>query len=174
MKKYVILTCLVFGYALAANACLALPVHASGITGQNPAHDPQGIWRVKDKSATIKIMACKKSYWGIIDWEKEPGIDTYNPDKSKQILPMKGLPILRNMLPVADNKWQGTIYNADNGKTYNGNIMLESADRLTITGCLLDGFLCGKEDWQRAKSRQTQAFSQAEKDQWCAALKMRL
>jgi hypothetical protein len=47
--------------------------------------------------------------------------------------------------------WQGQVYNAENGKTYDSKISLASADVLRIEGCIL-GFLCGGENWTRVKA----------------------
>ena len=54
------------------------------------------------------------------------------------------------MKPTKPGLWQGEVYNAENGKTYDAKISLTSADVLRIEGCIL-GFLCGGEDWTRVK-----------------------
>jgi hypothetical protein len=55
------------------------------------------------------------------------------------------------MKPTKPNLWQGEVYNAENGKTYDAKISLASADVLKIEGCVL-GFLCGGENWSRVKA----------------------
>lgn len=46
------------------------------------------------------------------------------------------------------DEWEGKVYNAKNGKTYDAKIKPIGQDRLDIKGCVL-GFLCGGETWTR-------------------------
>lgn len=112
------------------------------------AQSPLGEWRVKDGTADIRIMQCDKALWGVIAWTKGPaGTDENNPDPALRSRPVMGMPILINM-QHAGNRWEGQVYNAENGKTYDANISLVSQDVLQIEGCVL-GFLCGGENWTR-------------------------
>lgn len=111
---------------------------------------PTGEWLVADGVAKIKIDTCGDRLWGVVSWEKEPGIDSNNPDPAKRTRPTLGMPILLGMKAAQPNRWDGEIYNAENGKTYSANISLASADVLRVQGCVL-GFLCGGQDWSRVK-----------------------
>jgi hypothetical protein len=46
----------------------------------------------------------------------------------------------------APNRWEGSLYNAENGKIYSGGVTVVSAEGLRVRGCVL-GILCGGEDW---------------------------
>jgi uncharacterized protein (DUF2147 family) len=59
-----------------------------------------------------------------------------------------GIPILINM-KRSGQRWEGEVYNAENGKTYTANIKLESPDVLNIEGCVFGGIFCGGENWKR-------------------------
>ena len=61
------------------------------------------------------------------------------------------------MKPASDGRFEGEVYNAENGKTYRSRIWLKSADVLRIEGCLL--FFCGGEDWTRTKLDATSTQS---------------
>jgi len=112
---------------------------------------PIGEWRVANGGANIRIDDCDGALWGIISWEKEPGgTDSNNPNPAERNRPTLGLHILLNMKPTKPGLWQGEVYNAENGKTYDSKISLASADVLRIEGCIL-GFLCGGENWTRVK-----------------------
>jgi uncharacterized protein (DUF2147 family) len=112
------------------------------------AQTPFGEWLVEDGSAHIRIASCNGALWGVLAWTKgEPGKDENNPDPSKRNRSLLGIPILINMKP-SGNGWEGEVYNAENGKTYDSNIKLASSDVLRIQGCVL-GFLCGGENWTR-------------------------
>jgi uncharacterized protein (DUF2147 family) len=112
---------------------------------------PTGEWRVKDGTADIRVVNCGGAMWGVIAWTKggpaNTDTDKNNPDPALRNRPVLGLPILLNMQP-SEGKWEGEVYNAENGKTYSSNISLVSPDVLAIEGCVL-GFLCGGENWTR-------------------------
>ena len=114
------------------------------------AADPTGDWMVADKVATIRVAQCNGAMWGVVAWEKTPGgRDVYNPDVAKQSRPTLGMPILIDMKkkPGVD-QWEGQVYNAKDGKSYQSTIKPVGADQLEIQGCVL-GFLCGGETWTR-------------------------
>ena len=51
---------------------------------------------------------------------------------------------------AAKNRYEGEIYNGEEGKIYTGSIQLVNDMTLRIEGCVL-GFLCGGQNWTRAK-----------------------
>jgi uncharacterized protein (DUF2147 family) len=110
---------------------------------------PIGEWMVKDGYGTVRIDNCAGKMWGIIAWEKVAGVDNENPDPAKRGRPSLGVPILLGMAPTRPNKWEGEIYNTENGKTYSGNISLIDDHTLQLEGCLFPNFLCGGQKWTR-------------------------
>jgi uncharacterized protein (DUF2147 family) len=117
---------------------------------QPSSADPTGEWLVKDSVAKIRIEDCGGRMWGIVSWAHQHGLDVNNPDPAKRNRSTLGMPIILGMQPVQPNRWEGEIYNAENGKTYQGRIILTSSDVLRIEGCVL-GFLCGGQNWTRVK-----------------------
>ena len=131
------------------------------------AADPTGNWLVKDQTAVIRIAPCADALCGTIAWTSQPGLDENNPDPSKRNRPIVGTQILLGMKPAGGtggtggtggasgtggaggNRWDGEIYNPENGKTYSGHIILLSPDLLRIEGCLL--IFCGGENWTRSR-----------------------
>jgi uncharacterized protein (DUF2147 family) len=139
--------------AMSAATFLLTGLSISGLpAGFAAAAEPQpiGEWRVANGLANIRIDDCDGALWGVISWEKEPGTDSNNPNPGERNRPTLGLHILLNMKPTKPGLWQGEVYNAENGKTYESKISLASADVLRIEGCIL-GFLCGGENWTRVK-----------------------
>src|SRR3954462_3975197 len=118
--------------------------------GSAMAADPTGDWMVADKVATIRVAQCNGAMWGVVAWEKNPGgRDVNNPDVARQSRPTLGMPILIDMKkkPGID-QWEGQVYNAKDGKSYQSTIKPSGPDQLEIQGCVL-GFLCGGETWTR-------------------------
>jgi uncharacterized protein (DUF2147 family) len=112
-----------------------------------------GDWLVKDGYANIRIDDCAGRMWGIVVWEKVPGgSDTENPDPSKRARLTLGMPILLGLAPKEGGKWQGEIYNSQNGKMYSASIGLADEDTLDLEGCLFTNFMCLTQKWTRVKS----------------------
>lgn len=124
-------------------------VVATASPAANAQTDPTGEWRVARGFATIRIVDCDGRYWGIIASEQKPGVDRKNPDTALRGRPTLGMPILLGMKPGRDNnEWSGSIYNAEDGRTYSGKISLIDPNILEIKGCVM-GILCGGEKWTR-------------------------
>src|SRR5579862_3869820 len=104
------------------------------LAGPASAADPIGEWRVANGDANIRIDDCDGILWGIISWEKSPGLDTENPNPAERTRPTLGLHILRSMKPTKPGLWEGEVYNAENGKTYASKLSLSSPDVLRIEG----------------------------------------
>jgi uncharacterized protein (DUF2147 family) len=112
---------------------------------------PLGDWLVKDGYANIRIDNCGGKLWGIVVWEKEPGIDTENPDPAKKSRPTLGMPVLMGLTPTRPNRWEGEIYNSQNGKMYGANISVVDENTLDLEGCLVWP-LCQTQKWTRVKT----------------------
>ena len=135
---------------LACSAIVLLGAMGATMAAAHAAEIP-GEWRVKEGVATIRIANCNGRLWGVVATEQTPGgIDAKNPDKTKRSRPTLGMPVLLDMAPDEDEKgkWNGHIYNAKDGKTYESSIKLSSPNQLKVEGCVL-GFLCGGETWTR-------------------------
>jgi uncharacterized protein (DUF2147 family) len=101
-----------------------------------------GIWKLNSGKVTVRIMPCGPSLCGAIvglakplDKKGRPKVDKKNPNESLRNRPLMGLPILANMKPAGENRWQGTIYNADDGRTYSSYMNL-SGNSMKVKGCV--------------------------------------
>jgi uncharacterized protein (DUF2147 family) len=127
--------------------------HSQPATPSAPA--PTGEWLVANRAAKINIVDCGGRLWGVVSWELRPGgTDKNNPDPKLRNRPTLGMPILIDMAPTKPNKWEGNVYNSENGKIYSASITLSDPNTLRIQGCVL-GFLCGGESWTRAETSDT-------------------
>lgn len=122
--------------------------------------DPTGEWLVAKQVARIKIADCDGRLWGVVAWEAQPGgIDKKNPDPNLRSRPTLGMPILLGMTSSKANRWDGQIYNSEDGHTYSANISLVDPNTLRVQGCFL-GFLCGGENWTRVETPDVTASTQ--------------
>lgn len=139
-----------FPCVAAAIVLLAGSLPLTGAIAAEP--QPTGEWRTANGLANVRIDDCGGILWGIISWEKVPGgTDSKNPDPALRNRPTLGLHILRAMKPTSPGLWEGEVYNAEDGQTYDSKISLSAPDVLKIEGCVL-GFLCGGEEWTRVKA----------------------
>ncbi len=143
---------------------LLILVGCSVVLAASPgwAAEPTGDWMVENGLGQVRIENCSGSLWGVVSWEKVAGRDTENPDPALRGRPMLGVPILLEMKPNRD-RWEGHVYNAENGKTYTANIKLTAPNTLRIEGCILGGFFCGGQDWTRVVQPSAQSKGGAQK-----------
>lgn len=134
-------------------ALLAIPSLA-----QAAPRDPSGTWLTEDGKARVRVEKCgpqNANICGYAVWlkvplndEGQPRIDFRNPDPKKQARPSLGHQIIMGLKPNADGKYEGKIYNAENGKSYDVTIWSEDQGELSVRGCMM-GFLCGSQTWAR-------------------------
>jgi uncharacterized protein (DUF2147 family) len=70
--------------------------------------------------------------------------------------------ILNHAEKTAANKWKGDLFNPEDGKLYPGTITLDSANQITLTGCLI-AFLCQSETWSRVVKAPSAAAAPSSK-----------
>jgi uncharacterized protein (DUF2147 family) len=141
-----------FGRYLAAAALLAL----SATTGALAA-EPNGTWLTQTGGSRIRMADCGGALCGTIIWLKEPNdpetgkpkTDKNNSDAGKRSRPLLGVQIVLGMKPAGAGKWTGQVYNAEDGKTYSGNLTYSGGDSLQLQGCALGGLVCKSQTWTK-------------------------
>lgn len=108
------------------------------------AEDATGIWRLQNGKVTVKVSRCGGNLCGTVvglkkprDDKGRPRLDKENPNKSLRSRPVMGLTILSNMKPQGEGRWTGTIYNPDDGNTYQSKMKLQNADTMKVDGCIM-------------------------------------
>lgn len=120
--------------------------------------DPIGTWLTENGRSRVKIADCGGALCGTIVWLKEPNdpetgkpkTDKNNADATKRTRPLIGVPIVISMKPNGGNKWSGQVYNAEDGKTYSGNLTEQGPNAMRLEGCALGGLVCKGQNWTRA------------------------
>ena len=113
------------------------------------AADAKGVWLRDTGKSKVRIAPCGDALCGTIAWEQTPRNDENNPDPAKRSRPLVGVQVFFNMKPAGDNRWNGSAYNPEDGKTYSGGMTLEG-DKLTTKGCVLGGLICKSVSWSRS------------------------
>ncbi len=120
------------------------------------ADDIIGIWVPAKGTSQVRIYkASNGKYYGKVEWKEEDKdeLDVNNPDKSLRNLKILGSVILKDFVYNPDKKqWvDGTVYDPDNGKTYDCYMWFEGdKNKLTLKGYVLGMKFIGRsEEWTR-------------------------
>jgi uncharacterized protein (DUF2147 family) len=123
-----------------------------------PTPEPLGMWLTDGAKGRVRISRCGDALCGDLAWLREPMDETgqpkkdkHNADATKRGRPLVGVPILLSMKRDGDRRWTGSIYNAEDGKTYTAYLTMESDAQLRVEGCVLGGMICRKQTWTRAR-----------------------
>jgi len=134
----------------AAAGLLALSLATASASAQK-AEDAVGVWLNPDNGSNIEFYKCGDGVCGkivkVTDGQKT---DDKNPDAAKKNRPIVGLVIMQGAKKTGDNKWAGTLYNRENGKSYSGTVTVKSKNALDLSGCVAT-VLCKTVTWTRVK-----------------------
>jgi len=144
----------------AAALCLSAVALSTLVISPARAADATGTWYTQDGDSQVRVSNCGGALCGALVWLKEPSdpetgrpkTDKNNTDASKQGRPLIGVPIVLGMKPSGTpDKWDGSVYNASDGKTYNGSFTMTGANTAELKGCIMGGLICKSQTWTRAK-----------------------
>ncbi len=124
-----------------------------------------GTWLTQSESE-ITIEACEEGFCGHISKIVIPQhiIDKYgsdviaaqgnftdelNKDPALRSRLIQGLQILVLNGQSAPDRYEGQIYNPENGETFSGFVEIQGADNIRLSGCVLFNLICMGEDWTR-------------------------
>lgn len=110
---------------------------AVGSAASVETHDPRGLWLRPEGEVQFSFYDCKNRLCAKV-------VAAKNPEDRAAV----GTIILRGAAKTGPNEWKGKIFNAEDGKTYDGVITMNNATELTLKGCLW-GVLCSDETWTR-------------------------
>ncbi|MBS4083952.1 MAG: DUF2147 domain-containing protein [Rhizobiales bacterium] len=111
------------------------------------AQDANGTWLTASGETRVRIAPCGGSICGTIVWVKNPAKDEQNPNAALKTRNVVGINMIQ-MKPAGDKKWSGTLYNYTDGKTYSGSMTMNSANSLSLSGCVA-GIFCRSQTWTR-------------------------
>ena len=108
---------------------------------------PSGLWMMQNGKVTVRVSDCNGNLCGTIvnlrrplDKNGKPKLDKENPVASLRGRPVIGLTILNGLQQRGEGRWEGTIYNPDDGNTYSSKLRLVNGSQMSVKGCVL--FIC--------------------------------
>ncbi|MCP1833609.1 uncharacterized protein (DUF2147 family) [Bradyrhizobium sp. USDA 4532] len=118
--------------------------------------DPSGTWLTEDGRARIRLERCgtaRDRVCGFIVWMKDPLDshgqplrDSFNPDPDQRTRALLGHQLILGLKLTPEGRFDGDIYNAEDGKSYAVSLWRDKSDRLKLKGCLLK-LLCQTQTW---------------------------
>lgn len=152
---------IIVAWSVALTFALSVPVFAKA----GPAIE--GVWQTAN-GTHVRIETCAPGYCGKIvkvslpDYIKQQFAseidqvggeqkvpDFFNKDPNLKSRPLMGAQIL-TITSVSGDRYSGRIYNAEDGKTYDGRLEIVDDNHARLSGCVLS-VLCRSEDWTRVK-----------------------
>ncbi len=104
------------------------------------AADIAGTWLRDNGESRVRFAPCGDAVCGTVAWLKDPATA-----KSKV-----GQRVFFDMKPNGANRWSGSAFNPEDGRTYSGHMSL-SGNTLTTQGCVLGGMICRSVTWSRVR-----------------------
>jgi len=127
-------------------------------TKPTAAADATGTWLTEDGRARVRTERCGPGgaqLCGYIVWASKPRddngqlfLDRANPDPRKKTRPLLGHQMILSLDPSEKGRFEGKIYNGDNGKSYDVTVWSERPAQLLVEGCML-AILCATQAWTR-------------------------
>jgi len=114
-----------------------------------------GRWMTETRHGVVEITRCGASLCGKLltsdGIAKDPTLkDVNNKDEKLRGRLLRGMPMLAGF-SFHDGVWDdGTVYNAEDGKTYDARITIVDPNTLKLRGCIFVP-LCKKQTWTRVR-----------------------
>lgn len=130
----------------------------TGKAGENiPESKILGVWEVGSGKARVKIFQYGQKFGGRIVWLKEPKypdgtpkIDKNNPDETKRQAPLLGFMNMTGFVEKGSGKYEeGTIYDPENGSTYNCTVEMVDDNTLEVRGFIGVSLFGRTDTWKR-------------------------
>lgn len=128
---------------LAAAALAAALVSAPAL-----AQSPVGTFASQSGDTRVRFAPCGEQICGTIVSVRGQTRDEKNENASLRNRNLVGIRMI-TMRPAGANAWQGTLYNFQDGRTYNGRMSMPSANSMSLSGCVLGGLICRSQTWTR-------------------------
>ena len=129
----------------------------SGYAQSSDGDKMLGVWEVGSGKARVKVTKYGEKYAGKMVWllnpkyeDGTPKTDKNNTDESKRSVPLLGYTILIGFEYTGNNKWEkGTIYDPENGNTYNCTITNIDDNTLEVRGYIGVSLFGRTDTWKR-------------------------
>lgn len=146
------------GRIAAWTALMALVAGSAAASAAIPAGMPTGLWLTQDHKGAVRIYSCGAGLCGRLVWmavqrtpDGSPLRDRRNTSQPLRDRPLCGLMLMRGFQPDGPADWDGgTIYNPEDGQTYQATLHLTADGRLDVRGYVGIPLFGKSQVWTRA------------------------
>jgi uncharacterized protein (DUF2147 family) len=147
----------IFTWSLAVIALVITSAFSYSVLNEEEGDKLLGVWEPSHGKAKVKITKVGNKYFGKIVWLKFPTYDDgakkadrNNPDPKMHDTPLLGYKILKDFEYVGKKTWEnGTIYDPENGSTYNCVIKLKDNNTIEVRGYIGVSAIGRTDTWKR-------------------------
>ena len=133
--------------AVQAMAILLLTASAAPIAAETAVSpDMFGIWTNPRGTVKVQTRDCDGRLCGHIVWAAPEAVADARESGVPQLI---GVQLLRDYRAIEAGRWQGQVYVPDMGRSFSSTIRRINANSLKISGCVLGGWICKSQVWQR-------------------------
>lgn len=117
--------------------------------GEMPHDEDAAIGHWINPRGTVQVETgnCSGYLCGWVIWASAQAIADARDAGIKGLL---GTELLRSYRSTGKGRWQGEVYVPDLGRIFSSTMVQLDANRLKISGCILGGWLCKSQIWQRS------------------------
>jgi uncharacterized protein (DUF2147 family) len=126
-------------------AACALAAAAPAIA-QTPLQLPDGLWLNPHGTVAVRTGACQNRLCGWIVWASP---EAEQDARDSGIDRLIGIELLSDYRSESPASWSGSVFVPDMGHHFSSTITELSPTALKVQGCLIGGFLCKSQVWQR-------------------------
>ena len=131
----------------AALALMLVPTAGQAQTASSVPPSVAGTWINPKGTVKVETGPCAGKLCGWVVWASP---QAQADARESGITNLIGTELLRDYRGVGANRYQGTVYVPDMGRTFFSKIQQQGPNSLKISGCVLGGWICKSQDWHRA------------------------
>lgn len=136
--------------AIGAATVMALALALAAGTPAGAAQRPDAVigrWSNPKGTLAVQTGPCADgSLCGQIVWASA---QAQADARDAGVAALVGTQLLQGYRPEGRGSWAGRVYVPDMGRSFSSRIRQTSAGTLSISGCLVGGFLCKSQVWHR-------------------------
>ena len=125
---------------------LALMLAASTSVLPQPAATPIGVWQNPKGTIRVRTRLCGNLLCGNIVWASAKAMADARDAGVNSLI---GTELLSDYRHSGAGLWTGQVYVPDQGRRFYSTIEQKGPNDIRISGCILGGLLCKRQDWTR-------------------------
>jgi uncharacterized protein (DUF2147 family) len=133
-------------FAMKMMAMAVLLAVSAGLAQPQPVLSPIGVWQNPKGTVRVRTRPCGELLCGNIVWASPQAMADA---RDAGVHSLIGTELLVGYRRTGSARWTGQVYVPDQGRRFYSTIEQKGPNGLRISGCILGGLLCKRQDWTR-------------------------